>query len=174
VADMMEGENAKLPPEFLNGTATLEQIKTWIAAENSYLPGQPTWELEEQDLDLDGVYDLLISDTRLGGSGGNPYIAFIRTPAGYRCIGCFLGSIRTLPLEAGHLPRLVTSSAMGSSTSEIQLLELRPHGLYLLASAELAAGDGGTEEGNRDWNELFESKTVSTETLRKIFGQGTL
>jgi hypothetical protein len=53
----------------------------------------------------------------------------------------------------------------------VQLAELREDGLHRLVRSTVRAGDSGTEEGNRLYNELMDAKAVSSETLTKVFGR---
>ncbi len=161
---------AMSPASFRDGSATLEQIKAWIAGNNSYLPVAPKWEVVEKDLDFDGRADLLISDGRLGGSGGSVYSVFLRTPQGFRYIAVILGWIRGIPVERGQPSRFVTGHSLRSGQALVQLAELRTDGLHRVAKASVAAGDSGTSEGNRLYRELMESATISPETLRRVFG----
>lgn len=47
-----------VPKEFQTGTATLDQIKLWMAGEILGAPGESRWVLDEPDLDLDDAQDL--------------------------------------------------------------------------------------------------------------------
>ncbi len=157
---------SRSPKEFRKGTATLAQIKDWIARN---LPGQPRWFTSERDLDQDGIPDLLIADDRNSGTGGHAFEAFLRTPEGFRYIGEFSEPYRTLPPVAGHL-RFVIAGHISAGEIGVALVELRPDGLHRLASAAVAAGDQGTAEGNRLADELLRAPTVSMKTLRLLFG----
>jgi hypothetical protein len=158
---------AKSPPALQDGTATIELVKGWLARDATYLSGPPSWVTREQDLDLDGIADLLIADPRLSGSGGSSYAAFLRTPHGFRFLGDFVGSIRALRSMRGHV---VIATASGSGFADLQLAEIRSDGFHRLASVRLAAGDSGTEDGNRLYRELMRSDAVSVELLRRVFG----
>jgi hypothetical protein len=154
----------------------MEQIKAWMAQESLHLfPGFPagniTLETEKQDLDLDGIADVLVSNPHQGGSGGKVYSAFLTTPRGYRYIATFQGRIRTLPAASGGRIRAVIATAFGAGTALVQLAELRGDGLHRLVRSTVRAGDSGTEEGNRLYNELMNAKVVSSETLTKVFGR---
>ena len=165
-----------LPADLRNGTATIEQIRAWMRTETLYLfPGIPaeqvTFPVREQDLDFDGIRDVLI-ERHGGGSGGRVYSTFLATSRGYRFIGTFLGAIRPLPVERGQRSRFVIATSMGSGSVHVRLAELYPDGLYQVAVAMLAAGDSGTAEGNRLYRELMSAEVVSPETLRQVFGRG--
>jgi hypothetical protein len=166
------GRGTTAPPkEFRYGTGTLDQAKAWVTAvDGEYLPPEVKTELriEERDLDLDGSPDVLIA---LVGWGRFGYRAFLRTPTGLQYIGGFpAGLIRSLPAEGDEPVRCIIRYSLGAGLSFIELAELRPDGLHRRARASLAAGDGGTPEGNRLANALMESKTVSRETLQRVFG----
>jgi hypothetical protein len=51
-------------------------------------------------------------------------------------------------------------------------MTLDADGIHEVAKAQIAAGDSGTEEGNRIADELFGEKPVSAEVLRRVFGEG--
>ena len=123
--------------EFRTGTATLDQIKAWPEKNNSHVFGQPEWQIEEQDLDLDGIRDSLIADKRLSGSGGNEYSVFLRRPNGFRYVGDVFGRIRTLPQQPGQPFQFVIAHNEGSGNGLAELAELRPDGnTYVLAHRE--------------------------------------
>jgi hypothetical protein len=66
---------------------------------------------------------------------------------------------------------MVIGSSLGAGTALVQLAELREDGLHRIARGTLAAGDSGTDEGNRLFEELFRAGVVSSETLRTVFGR---
>lgn len=174
--DLNETYVIRPPDEARDGTATLDQIRAWMVEEFLYMfPGRlPAdsipFEVQSRDLDLDGVADILV-DLRRGGSGGGVYAAFLTTRLGYRFIATFQGGIRTLPSEQGLPVWMVIGSSLGSGTALVQLAELREDGLHRIARGTLAAGDSGTDEGNRLFEELFRAGVVSSETLRTVFGR---
>jgi hypothetical protein len=165
-SDDLNSKVATSPREFREGTATLKQIKSWIAQED---PGEPKWIIEEPDLDLNGMPDLLVADDRNTGTGGRNYEAFLRTKSGFRYVGELGSAIRPLPAVGGHA-RVVMAGHISAGEVGVALAELRPNGLHRLASAVLAAGDQGTVEGSRLCDELMTAPTVSVEILRLIFG----
>jgi hypothetical protein len=163
-----------LPGDLRSGTATMEQVRAWIHAEHlNVYPEVPvdqvTFPVREQDLDFDGISDVLI-ERHASGASEKPLSAFLKTPRGYRFIGSYYGTIRPLRVESGKASRFLITSAMGNSRVHVRLTELRPDGLYQLATAILSAGDTGTAEGNRLYGELMSADLVSPETLGYVFG----
>jgi dienelactone hydrolase len=173
-AQPMNGTVTGLPRELRNGTATIEQVRAWMQAEHvKVFPEIPveqvTFAVREQDLDFDGIIDVLMQ-RYVTGSGEGPYSAFLTTSRGYRFIGTFYGAIRPLPVELGQPSRFVIASAMGSARMHVRFAELKPDGLHQVATAILAAGDSGTVDGNRLYRELMSAQVVSWQTLSQIFG----
>jgi len=169
----LNAEVARSPRECRDGTATLDEIKAWIAAAPGLADVQPRFVIRETDLDRDGTTDLLIADDRLSGSAGRVYHVFLKAIRGFRYVGnlwsMFWHAPRPLPAVAGH-PRIVMPGNCGAGCVFVGLAELRQDGLHLLALAEIAAGDQGNAEGNALFEELLRAPTVSTETLRSVFG----
>ncbi len=170
-ADDLNSRVATSPDDLRDGTATLDQIEAWMAREWA-APGEPRWVIDQPDLDSDGTADLVVADDRFTGTGGRNWQAFVRTPRGFRYIGELASGIRPLPAFGGH-PRVVMAGHISAGEVGVALAELRDDGLHRLASAVLAAGDQGTAEGNRLFNELMLAPTVSVEVLRMIFGSQT-
>jgi hypothetical protein len=174
-AQPMNGTATRLPTELRNGTATIAQVRAWMQAEHSNvypeIPiAQVPFAVQEQDLDLDGISDLMM-DRYTQRSDGGPRSAFLRTARGYRFIGTFYGTIRPLPVERGQRSRFVLASAMRTGSVHVRLAELDPDGLHQLAAAILATGDSGTAEGNRLLSELVSAEVIASGTLRQVFGE---
>jgi dienelactone hydrolase len=163
-----------LPRDLRNGTATMEQVRDWMQAEHrKVFPEIPVEQvslpIREEDLDLDGIGDVLI-DRYVTGSSSRPTSTFLKTPRGYRFIGTFHGTVRPLAAESGQRSRFVIASAMGTSRMHLRLAELQADGLHQAAAAILTAGDSGSVEGNQLYREVMSADVVSPETLRKVFG----
>ena len=168
----LKGDQLKVPREFINGTASLAQAKAWTASLLSEPNAEPTLEIVEEDLNQDGTKDLLVAETHRAGTGGNSYLAFETTPKGYRYLGeLFYGALRVLPKERTGSQKMLTMSCLGSGDCTVQLTMLDADGFHEVAKAEIAAGDSGTDEGNRLADALFRAETVSPEILKQVFGR---
>ena len=168
---LMRGDAPAVPAEFKNGTASLEQVKAWSASLLSIL-GKPSLEIIEKDLNQDGTNDLLVAENGMHGTGGNSYLAFERTPKGYRYAGDLeFGAIRVLPKDESHQQKILTWWHLSAGEGVVTLVMLDSNGFHEMAHATVHAGDGGTEEGNRIADELFGTNAVSPELLRHVFGK---
>ena len=169
---MKAGEPLVVPAEFKNGTASLEQVKAWSASQLSILWNQPHLEIMERDLNQDGTNDLLIAETHMGGTGGNSYLAFERTPKGYRYLGDLaFGAMRVLPKDESHHQKILTYWHLSCNEGTVALLILDATGFHEFKHTTIHPGDSGTEEGNKIYEELFGTNIVSPETLRLLFGK---
>jgi hypothetical protein len=170
----MNGTMIPLPSALRDGTATMEQVRAWLLAEHTNVypeipVDQVPFPVRELDLDLDGKNDALIERYRRDTVSG-PRSAFLNTARGYRFIGTFYGDIRPLSFERGQPSRFVITSAMKNGSVHVRLAVLRADGLHQMATAIIAAGDGGTADGNRLYREIISADVLSSGTLRKIFG----
>ena len=169
---LLKGGQPDVPSEFRKGTASLDQAKAWSASLLSGLWDQPHLDVVESDLDQDGVKDVLISETHLGGTGGNTYLAFARTPKGYRYLGNLAYSVlRVLPKEDSRPPRIVTAWRVGAGESGVTLYLLDAAGFHEIGVGTLRTGDQGTGESRRLAAELFGTNAVSSQTLQQVFGK---
>jgi hypothetical protein len=167
---VMKGDEPVVPSEFKNGTASLKQVKDWSASLLSDLNGKPSLEMLAEDLNQDGTNDLLVAEEKMAGTGGNNYLAFEKTPAGYRYIGNLgFGAIRVLPKDESHQQKILTWWHLSSGEGVVALVILDQNSFHEVAHATVYAGDSGTEEGNRIASELFGTNAISPETLRQIF-----
>jgi len=168
-----KGDEPFVPAEFRNGTASLKQVKAYASSLLGYLGGQSSLEMMEADLNQDGTRDLLVADDSGAGSGGNVYLAFAKTPTGYRYLGDLsFGALRVLPKDASGKQKMLTMSCAGSGNCTVFLVVLDASGFHEVARAYLAAGDSGTNEDNRTADELFGTNQVSAALLAKVFGKG--
>jgi hypothetical protein len=156
--------------EFKNGTATLEQAKAWSASLLSTLVDQPHLEIMEEDLNQDGTNDLLISETQMGGTGGNSYLAFERTPRGYRYLGNLdFGSMWVLPKDESRQQKIMTYWHLSAGEGTLELYILDATGFHEVKHRTIYPGPGGSEEGISE--ELFGTNIVSPKTLQQLFGK---
>jgi hypothetical protein len=157
-----------LPPECVNGTASRERVLAWFkpGMDSEYADANPQLDLVEEDLNRDGLPELLLGDRHMYGTGGPFYFVFLHTPSGYRYFGILSGGFRVLPKETSTDPEIVTSWHMSAEESTVTLIAVRPGGFHQLAQFE----SKGCDEGDEIIADLFDSKTVSPQTLKKYFG----
>lgn len=169
--DVSVYDQADLPTELRDGTATAARVRDW--ATHTYPDGDhPGRPVRNIDLDQDGNADL-VAEVWGGGSGGALRAAFLSTPSGYLYVGSFLGVIVPLSRVAGESPRLVISSNSGSGCTVLLLIELRPDGMHRVAESSLRAGDGGTAEGNRLHTALFGVPVAPASVVQQVFAHPT-
>ena len=168
---LLKGDEPIPPTEFKRGTATLDQVKAWSASLLSYPESKSALEIVAKDLDQDGTNDLLVADPAMAGTGGNNYLAFIRTPRGYRYIGHVgFGALRVLPKDATGQTKLVTWWHVSAGEGGVTLVTLDSNGFHEVTNVTVYAGDQGTAEGNRIADELFGTNDLSPAELNRIFG----
>jgi hypothetical protein len=165
---LRKGEALDVPREFQNGTATLDQAKAWS---NSLLEGTGPIATEEHELIPNGKTALFICDESNAGTGGNFYLVFDRTRTGLQYLGEIdFGTCCAVPPDAMKNPRLVTYWGLGASEGTLTLWVLTKSGFTEEKSITIHAGDNGTDEGTRIYEEFFESKRVANGTVAAVFG----
>ena len=168
-----KGIPLKVPAEFREGTATLEQAKAWCRAlvvSSSFGNGHVI-EVEHRELVPGGEQAIVVFDPSCGGSGGRgPQLIFSRTPTGLKFLGDLSGSWRAAPPDALGRPRLVGYWRLGGGEGKASLIVLTSRGFVPVAHVDASGGDGAADEQKRTWRTLFE-ETVSQKTLAATFGE---
>jgi len=162
-----------VPREFRRGTATLPDVYAWSSALLNWDESvrYPPLQSLEVDVDGDTVAELFISQRAHAGNGGISYLVFQRRGSGFRYLGSLAFSgIRPAPKDIQGRCRVVTTWRLGAGTIGVTLWAVTPEGFRKVAARELAAGDSGTEEGNRLAALLFESGAVTEDALQTVFG----
>ena len=165
--DFWGAGNFDVPPEFRDGSAQLADVKAWseslLGAEQSrFLPviietNRPPW--------------LFVCRPDYGGTGGNKYIIFRQEGEHFRYLGV-VGFSTIVPITpADGKARFLTSSASGSGEALAAVWILKSNRIEELAHAVLPAGDSASDgQGGLLYRRLFESQSVTDETLREAFG----
>ena len=164
---LLKGEAFRVPQEFQNGTASVEQAKAWS---NSLLMGNGSILTEERELVPGDRPAIFISDSSTAGTGGNNYMVFNRTNTGLRYLGEIdFGVCRAVPPDASRNPRLVTYWHLGCAEGDMTLWLLSSHGFTALKSITIHAGDSGTDEGNRIFETIFGTKPIADGAVDAAF-----
>ncbi len=168
-----KGTPLKVPAEFREGTATLEQAKAWCRAMvvGSSFGNGHVIEVEHRELVPGGEQAVVVFDPSCGGSGGRgPQLIFSRTPTGLKFLGDLSGSWRAAPPDALGRPRLVGYWRLGGGEGKASLIVLTSRGFVPVAHVDASGGDGAADEQKRTWRTLFE-EPVSQKTLAATFGE---
>jgi len=163
---LRKGTPLNVPPEFLDGTATLAQAKAWC---KSLL--DDAQEGEQQELVPGGEKVLVLFNPAHRGSGGRGLqLVFSRGPNGLRFLGELSGGWRAVPPDTHGRPRLVRYWRYGGGEGRAKLMVLKPAGFEPLAEVEASGDDSATEERKRVFRKLFK-EPVSQTVLTSTFGQ---
>lgn len=165
---LRKGQVLKIPREFRNGTATLNQAKAWA---NSILMGKGRIKVDERELIPGGQKALFICDTSNAGSGGNSFLVFARGSKGLRYLGSLGGYARAVPPDPLGKPRLVAYWRWGGGQGQASLVLLTPNGFATIAATHASGDDGASKDDKRTYHLLFGKAPVSQNTLVAIFGK---
>ena len=168
-----KGDVAYVPPEFRNGTATLDQAKAWARALFTGMAGRGEIETEECDLTPAGRRAWFISDRSLEGvvGGNNSYMVFDQTPKGLRYLGEVSGYARPVPSDVSGNPRLVTYWHLGADDGTLTLWSLTSTGFESTKVLRIHPSDNsGTEESKRIYDGFFGPAPVTEELVEATFG----
>lgn len=122
----------------------------------------------ELDLDHDGTPEVFLTSTRLHGTGGGPHLVFQRRGDEFRYAGQLPGrrhTIRVLPVGPDGHARVRTWWSGGAGYGIATLWKWDGRGFTQLSSEDIQAGDSGTEEGNRRFEELFGELEIQEDAL---------
>src|SRR6266542_666644 len=164
------GQEFEPPRKMRNGSASLKDVYAWA---NSLLGTNYSLETIHADVFHDGNDVLFVAQPSWGGTGGNDYLAFRQTPKGWRFLGdIWFGGIRVLSPDPEGRPRILTSSSAGGGRCNISLYVLERNGFHeTMTRKNLPCGDPAHAEGqDRPYDLLFDSKTVTQESLQLVFG----
>ena len=158
------------PRKMRNGSASLKDVYAWA---NSLLGTNYPLKTIHEDVFHDGSDVLFVAQPGWGGTGGNDYFAFRQTPKGWRFLGdIWFGGFRVLSLDPEGQPRILTSSSAGGGRCSVSLYVLGKNGFHeTMTRKNLPCGDAAHAEGQgRLYGLLFDSKTVTQESLQLVFG----
>src|SRR5438034_1880940 len=164
------GQEFKPPRRLRNGSASLREVYAWA---NSLLGTNYPLKTIHADVFYDGSDVLFVAQPGWGGTGGNLYLAFEKTPKGYRFLGdIWFGGFRVLSPDPKGRPRILTSSWAGGGRCGVSLYVLEKNGFHeTMTRKNLPCGDAAHAEGqDRLYGLLFDSKTVTQEYLQLVFG----
>lgn len=167
-ATVHDGQVFEAPRECRNGSASLQDVYAWAT---SLLGSKYPLETIHADIDGDGHDDLFVAQPAWGGTGGNLYLAFRRTTKGYRFLGdIWFGSVRILSPDPQGRSRLLTSSSAGGGRCTVSIYILERQGFHEITRRNnLPCGDVSYGH-DQLMRLLFDSETVTEETLRLVFG----
>ena len=112
------------------------------------------------DLNHDGIDELLLGWPASRGRNGMPFLVFQKSDDGY----AFLGEIfarqdftgfKVLPLSENNQIRFAQYWAHGGCEGTIAITEHNGTRFSVVKSEQICAGDGGTDEGNKRFREVF-------------------
>lgn len=113
------------------------------------------------DLDHDEIDELFLGWPAAGGRNGMPFIVFKKIDGGYKFLGelffreNFVG-FKVLPLSDNGKIRFAQYWAHGGCEGTIQIFTHDGMRFSVVSSEKICAGDGGTEEGNMRFREVFD------------------
>jgi len=169
-ATSYNGQEFEPPRKLRNGSASLPDVYAWA---NSLLGTNSPLKTIHADVFHDGSDVLFVAQPGWGGTGGNDYFAFRQTPKGWRFLGdIWFGGFRVLSPDPEGRPRILTSSSAGGDRCNISLYVLERNGFHeTMTRKNLPCGDAAHAEGqDRLYDLLFDSKTVTQESLQLVFG----
>ena len=98
-------------------------------------------------------------------------MVFSRTPIGLKYTGDIaFGSFRALAADRSGRARFATYWHMSATEGELKLWLLKPDGFTAIKSITIHPGGGGTEQGNRIYDELFGPTPVADSMVQGTFG----
>jgi hypothetical protein len=112
----------------------------------------------ELDIDFDGIPELFVGSFTTFGNAGGAYLVFrIRGSMFYYigCLGLHPKAIRALPPGPDGSPRLVLYWRDNCCKGTLYTLKNDGKKFVILSRKVIYPGDGGTEEGRKEYKELF-------------------
>jgi len=165
----MKGAEFRIPPEFKRGTATRIQAEAWTASLLSILKAKPNIKAQEIDFSQDGTNDLLLAEESNAGSGGNSYLAFERTPKGYRYIGTLdFAGIDVLPKDGTGVPKIILTWHMGAYQTDMSLIKLESKGFHGMSTAS-ARWNPNSEDNYPTLEDLHAESPEAENILRSAY-----
>ena len=169
-ATSYNGQEFEPPRKLKTGSGSLRDVHEWA---NSLLGSTYPLKTIHADIYQDGGDDLFVAQPTWGGTGGNLYLAFEKTPKGYRFLGdIWFGGFRVLSPDPKGRPRILTSSWAGGGRCGVSLYVLEKNGFHeTMTRNNLLCGDAAHAEGQDELIRLlFDSKSVTQESLQLVFG----
>ena len=169
-ATSYNGQEFEPPRKLRSGSASLQDVYAWA---NSLLGTNYPLKTIQTDLFHDGSDVLFVAQPGWGGTGGSVYFAFRRTPKGWRFLGdIWFGGFRVLSPDPEGRPRILASSSAGGGRCSVSLYVLERNGFHeTMTRKNLPCGDSAHAEGQDQlYGLLFDSKTVTQESLQLVFG----
>lgn len=166
--DSLRKGEPRVPPEFRNGTASLDQARAWAKV---MLDGSGEIRVAEEELIPGGRKGIFIYNTSLGGSGGNFFMVFDKTPNGFLYLGdLYFGKYWASPPDAkGHL-RAVTYWHMSVSEGILSLWVRKGSAYKEVRKITVHPGYDWTTEDKRIYNSLSSGNHVSDSWIETTFG----
>jgi hypothetical protein len=155
-----------VPLEFQRGEATRSDVEAWARS----LLGPHALEAARVDIDHDGAAELFVQAQAHRATGGNSFLVFAESRAGFRYLGRLnFGILRPLPADERGRPRVLTSSWAGGGECLVQIWQLNSDGFHSITNRFLPCGDSAADGvGGRLHKLLFDSD-APMDSLRDVF-----
>ncbi|MCL2648918.1 MAG: hypothetical protein FWD61_18290 [Phycisphaerales bacterium] len=169
-----KGDTFTVPPEFQNGTATLEQAKAWARSLMSD-PNVTDGNIHADPYDFLPAprHTILLWDPCNGGTGGNTYMVFEITPNGLKYLGSVGNHPSLVAPDSHNRPRFVTYWRLGAVGGDLILYVLTSNGIRQLAckTIEPHNNDHDVADNNADdlLRESLFTPPVSADLIARTF-----